>query len=700
MAEDIEFMKTIEAKPLRIKNAWNEGIKFLEKGDYNRAWLAARTICLEDPESIEGNLLYALVDYRKSKVLNSPYFLANCRQYCEKVLKKEFDNREARKILNEVEALEKSGIDISIKAEYDEFLGKEPVEFKDCQIGYHPDSEKNVVIWTLKDYPSSKFFVLDGLSGKQVYCGVMRRYGAYAWKRYWWSADFSPVTKSGTYLLRIYFPDGTQAESHQFEINRNVYVRMLRLSLRGFFNHRCGQKLPWRDGCNDGPILYSPAPACKNLYVPDEDNLVKLSQPEKIKKGWHDGGNWERHSSNMVTNLYCLLLGYELNPKKWFLLGGPLPDALEEARYGVEFFLSAVDEKGNANVSTNVSGIKQAEDGRFFLTQMFLSYADRKIHHFCRHSGRSTWIPWYTRLFAAAIAKFGLMIRKQEPETAEKCIDAAIRMHNFYKNPDRGEKFTISVYAALALSALNIALYSEKKDYREEARNYIEMILRFQEKDGFFPAEGIESSAIYLAGFYPQIALYEYAVSFSDDPIRKKIEDSYKKFMPWIEHLTGISPFGHMMEYRKTRPKNLVTAINGHGTNAYFGYVAIICLLANRLLKTGRFTKIAERQIQWLFGRNPVGVSFMGGSGYKNSSQHLSDLFDNKLGLKQIPGFMPLGLRGMKVQGLGDDYPYFRGFDVDGFGNGYSIGWSTCEGGGMTEGPVFAALSLLSTERS
>ncbi|HOL66671.1 MAG TPA: glycoside hydrolase family 9 protein, partial [bacterium] len=163
------------------------------------------------------------------------------------------------------------------------------------------------------------------------------------------------------------------------------------------------------------------------------------------------------------------------------------------------------------------------------------------------------------------------------------------------------------------------------------------------------------------------------------DQLQERIKNSYLRFMGWIEKLTSISPFGHMMEYARKNPRNLVTAINGHGTNAYFGYVAIVCLLANRLLNTCRYTKIAERQVQWLFGRNPAGVSFMGGSGYRSASQHLADLFDNKLGLKQIPGFVPLGLRGMEVPGLGNDYPFFCSFDVDGCGQGYSISWSTCE---------------------
>lgn len=691
----IRFVSTAEAKPLRIKNAWEQGLMFLERDEYNRAWLAARTICLEEPESIEGNLLYALVNYRKSKVLRSPWFLLTCKPYCEKVLKKEPNNKKAIEIMKEIELLEKSGMDLSLTEEYDQFLGKEPVAFKDCQIGYHPSSEKSIIVWTMQDYHSGSFQVIDAITGKEIFKSELERKGNYAWKRWWWKADFSSIKEEGTYFLRVLFPDGLIVDSHSFEISTNVYKKMLRLSLQGYFNHRCGQKLPWRDGCNDGPILYRPAPDSPKWYSPDEDFLERLEKPAPIVKGWHDGGNWERHSTNMITNLYCLLLGYELAPYDWYLLGGPLPDALEEARYGVEFFLSAVDEQGNANVSTNVYPIKQTEDGRFFMTRLYRAYNEEVIHCYYRWQGKSAWIPWYTRLFAAGIAKFAVLIKDKEPEFAERCIESAIKIHNFYKQPDEGENFTMSVEAALALSAMHIAGFTNDKRYKEEAKKHIEKVLKFQDRDGFFPAEGVEASAIYLAGFYPQIALFEYYHYYPDEPLSEKIKHSYSRFMEWIEKLTGISPFGHMMEYRKENPRNLVTAINGHGTNAYFGYVAIVCLLANKILQTDRYTRIAERQVQWLFGRNPAGVSFMGGSGYRSSSQHLADLIDNKLGLKQIPGFVPLGLRGIEIEGLGDDYPLFWGFDVDGYGQGYSIAWSTCEGGGMTEGPVNAALALL-----
>jgi hypothetical protein len=56
------------------------------------------------------------------------------------------------------------------------------------------------------------------------------------------------------------------------------------------------------------------------------------------------------------------------------------------------------------------------------------------------------------------------------------------------------------------------------------------------------------------------------------------------------------------------------------------------------------------------------------------------------------------GRESKAVPGLGRDYPFFATHDVDGAGQGLSIHWSTCEGGGMTEGPLQAALALLAAE--
>jgi hypothetical protein len=689
----MKFLSKNEAHPVRLEYGLRRGNEYLERGDYQRAHLAAIVLSKFLPNRPEGFVFLGRVNDRKALVLSEPEFYLDSKANYEQALKLDPANAEAKRRLEEIAAL---GIS---KDDYpgwmDKRLGTQSVTFKDCQVGYHPQGVKSIVIWTLADYPEGSFRVVDALTGAVEYEAKLEDHGRYAWNRHHWVAEFSDASRPAEYRLEVSFRDGPGAASHSFPIHENVYQKCLRLSLQGYFNHRCGQDLEWREGCNEGPVRFLDK-AGDYLYESHEDGIEELPTPLNIRHGWHDGGNWERHATNMVTNLFCLLLGHDLAPRDWHLLGEEAPDALVEARWAVDYYLSCLDEFGTAQVSTHVAAVAKADDGSYFLTKLYVSHKDLdKIHLATVHKGRSTWIPWYPRLYAAALAKFALLYRPYDPELADRCRSAAVKLQAFHRELDPGETFTPSVTASICLADTYLWKLTGDEAYRTRAREAVRKLLAHHDPDGFFPVEGIEERALYLAGFYPQIALFEFARVFSDDPLRPEILRAYERFMPWIERLSSVSPFRHVMEYAKTNPRNLVTGIGGHGPISYFGTVAIVCLLANRLLDTNRYTPIAERQVQWVFGRNPVGICFMGAAGYRNASQHLMDLFDHGMEFRQVPGYVPLGVRGVEIKGLAPDYPFFCTWDVDGAGQGFSVYWTTCEGGGMTEGPVNAALALL-----
>ena len=689
----MEFLSKAEAQPLRVRHGFERGMEYLNRDDYQRAHLAGIVLGKYAPDNVEGHLLLGRVNDRKAAVLSNPIFLRESKINYERVLEIDPDHAEARQRLEEIR--ERVPTEADVLAWRDRNLGTEPVAFKGCQIGYHPTGSKSVVIWTLEDYPSGTFRVVDTLTGAVEHEAQLEDHGQYAWRRHHWVAHFSTVSRPSQYQLEVEFEGGPSAASHEFAIRDDVYERCLRLSLQGFFNHRCGQDLAWREGCNEGPVKFRDV-AGDYLTSSDEDGLEALPEPLAIRHGWHDGGNWERHATNMITNVYCLLLGHGLAPQDWHLLGESVPDALVEARWAVDYYLSCLDALGTAQVSTHVSGVAQGEDGRYFLTKLYVSHKDKqKIHVLTVGKNRSAWIPWYPRLYAASLAKFARLYGGYDAELADRCTQAAQKLQAYHREPDEGETLTPSTVACTCLGDIHLWKLTGEEQYRAAAREAMTSLLAHHDEDGFFPVTGIEERALYLAGFWPQIAMFEFAEAFPTDPLREGITAAFEKFMPWIERLSSMSPFGHTMEYTKQSPRNLVTCIGGHGPNAYFGYVAIVCLLADRLLKTRKYREIAERQVQWIFGRNPVGICFMGAAGYRNSSQHLMDLFDHGLEFRQVPGYMPLGVRGLEVKGLGPDYPYFCTWDVDGAGQGFSIYWSTCEGGGMTEGPVNAALALL-----
>lgn len=709
----MKFMSRQEAAPYRVKYAFERGLAFLEKGDLQRAWLDGNVINRYSPGWIEGPLLWARVNARKAQVLGELIFYLDAGKNYEQVLKIDPRNQEARQALAKIKKMGVSEADLP--AWRDKCLGTEPVAFKICQIGYHPRGVKAVVIWTLADYPGGTFRVVERVSGQTVFRGKLKKHGRYAWKRWHWGAEFSGLRREGEYYLEAAFPELKTPEfpgaagrarsrtfscsSHPFPVSAGVYTRAMRLSLEGFFNHRCGQDLAYRKACNEGPLRFKDTR--QDFLASGEDGLAELPAPIRLKGGWHDGGNWEKHASNMVSNLYCLLLGHQYAPRAWHRYGEKAPDVLVEARYAVDYFLSAYEAFGTAQVSTHVAGAARAPDGRYFLTKVYLSHEDREKIAYVTvfDKTRSTWIPWFARLYAPALAFFALQYRRYDAAYAEKCRALAVKLQAYHRQPDPNEKITQSTAAAIALGDMYLWHLTGENAGRQNAAQAVQAILAIQEADGFFPAAGIEESAMCLAGFYPQIALLEFARLFPESPLRGKIIAAFKAFLPWIEKLSARSPFGHMLEYKKKNPRNVFSGINGHAPNAYYGYAAIICLLAGRLLKTGKYAAIAERQAHWLFGHNPAGICMLGGAGWRNASQHLMDTCDHGREFRHVPGFVPLGIRSLEVKGLGNDYPFFPAYDIDGAGQGLSIFWSTCEGGGMTEGPWQAALALLAREK-
>jgi len=687
------------AQAHRIANAFAYGNERLAHGDYQRAHLAGIILTKLDPNSLEGALLIARAARAKYRLLDEPLHLLDSAEAYRKVLALDEDNAEAKEYLAEAEASGYTERDFpELRAQR---LDSQPIGIKDCQVGYHPASEKIIVVCTQSKFKAGRFVVRDHLTGRLICSGKLRRWRKALWGRWYWQADFSMVREEGEYVLEVRFGRRTVLASHPFPIDRDVWARMLRLSFTGFFNHRCGQKLPWRDGCNDGPILFDETN--RKRFPPDEDSLRPV-RPFRLRGGWHDGGNWERHSTNSVTNLFCLLLGYEHSQLDWHSLDDRLPDGLAEAKYGVDYYLDCFEKVGTLNVSTYVHGIKRASTGKYYLTHLYRSIKDEAVQTYQAHRGRSAWVPWYSRLFAPALAKYALMTRKLDRAYARRCLKVALAGQAFYRELEPDEERLPCVIGSIMLGDIYLHKLTGIGEFKRKADEGCRFLLDRAERDGFYPLFGAEQRAAYLGGFFQLIALYEHAFQYPRDRLRREIVAFFQKFLPWFESLTEDSPFGHVAEYKKDRPRRLLgEAIGGHGLGQYFSYAAILFMLGDELLGTDRYLRAAERQVQWLFGLNPVGVSFLGGSGYRSASQHLADIFDNALGLKQIPGFMPLAIRAVETPYRGRtyaDWPYYPNWDVDGVGQGYSIYWSTCEGGGMTEGPLNAALAMLVATRN
>ncbi|MCI0552833.1 MAG: glycoside hydrolase family 9 protein [Anaerolineae bacterium] len=165
-----------------------------------------------------------------------------------------------------------------------------------------------------------------------------------------WVMDFSNFTRPGEYRL---FVDRIGC-SYPFRIDDDVYREAFYTTIRALYLQRCGVALeePYTQWTR--PRCHHPAETDTVIlsnwrYMDGGNAFTQLPQyATNVKKpfwgGWHDAADWDRNAYHLNT-CQLLLLAYELRPENFSddelnipESGNGLPDILDEALWGVDFF--------------------------------------------------------------------------------------------------------------------------------------------------------------------------------------------------------------------------------------------------------------------------------------------------------------------------------------------------------------------------
>jgi endoglucanase len=216
-------------------------------------------------------------------------------------------------------------------------------DIKVNQVGFLPAAQKLAVVPTKQ---AARFAVVDAASGKQVLDGEL---GAGAT----WDAsgetvrlaDFSRLQTSGTYRIKV----TGLADSAPFTIGVDIYRELDAAALRSYYFQRSGIALlpqyagAWARaaGHPDTEVLVHPSAAT----IKRPAGTV-ISSP----KGWYDAGDYNKYVVNSGITTYTLLAAYEHFPA-WFdqlrvklpESGNGLPDVLNEALWNLEWMASMQD---------------------------------------------------------------------------------------------------------------------------------------------------------------------------------------------------------------------------------------------------------------------------------------------------------------------------------------------------------------------
>ncbi len=164
----------------------------------------------------------------------------------------------------------------------------------------------------------------------------------------WWF-DFSAFNTPGTYYL---YDLANNVGSYKFDINDQVYLDVLKQTVRSYYYQRCGTA---KTSANAGAAWTDAA--CHLGTQQDTDcrlySNTSSTTSKNLSGGWHDAGDYNKYVNFTWETLTDLLLAYEQNPSIWAdnynipESGNSIPDLLDEVKYELDWLLKMQQSDGS-----------------------------------------------------------------------------------------------------------------------------------------------------------------------------------------------------------------------------------------------------------------------------------------------------------------------------------------------------------------
>lgn len=503
------------------------------------------------------------------------------------------------------------------------------------QGGYHPKGIKQAIIWTNREKLKGFFQLIDVEVYKVVYEGELKEAGNHIWGGNNLVADFTDFTQTGRYRIRPRLEGTSEVlDSFTFPIKSALYLHLAEKGAGWYYYQRCGVEIPgWHPPCHT-------------------DDALLDGKPYDATGGWHDGGDYNKWSHYAHYGILALTTLYEEFPEGWG--GQELPAPLEESVWEAEYLCKVQREDG-----VLLSAVGGREDP-WYWEGVPEKEPTRRLS--AEYGGESYAA---TTLVGASMARLARMLKSLNypEEKVRKYIRVAYRAYrrtydlDFSRVPSpRFKNDYLETQAGLLLMDIEFYKLTREEKYHTDAQKRVQMILAAQDEKGLFYSDYQKTNPNSLHRYrdkFHQLALYEFVRVNPESPFRAAILDSFAKWAALVKPFTELSPFGQVGGLDKDgNPRNLP-----QGTcNASIASTAWAMATAAILLEEREYLKIAERQIHWILGYNPLEVSMMAGVGRGPGCYHtrLAACEGHEDGV--IPGGILNGMRGSdgKVVDLGD----------------------------------------------
>jgi endoglucanase len=486
------------------------------------------------------------------------------------------------------------------------------------QLGFAPGARKLAVVEGID--ASQPFSVVRAKGGKTVFKGTLEAPATWApAARTAALADFSALAAPGLYRIEV---RGVPA-SDVFRIDADAYAGLSDAALKAYYFNRAGIALDARHagvyarpaGHPDTQVEIHPSAAS-----PGRPAGTVVSAP----KGWYDAGDYNKYVVNSGISTWTLLAAYAHYPK-FFKgrdinipeSGNAVPDILDEAAWNLEWML-AMQDPGDGGVYHKLTNLQfdgivmpaQANAKRYMVgkgtaaTLDFAAVMAMAARVYAPYEARFPGLP--ARMRAAAEAAWGWAMT--HPDVAY------VQPEDVKTGGYNDDKFADE----FAWAAAELYLLTGTPAYYQTFARYAE-------------APGVPNWA--NVGALGWISLASDLPRLPDDAAREKVRagvlgEASKLATKWSQ-----SPWRVAMESQDFR----------WGSNADVLNQAMMLLQGYRLDGDRAQLDAAQSQLDYILGRNPLGVSFVTGQGVR-SPMHIHHRPSEADGIDApVPGWLSGG---------------------------------------------------------
>ncbi|MDD5704581.1 MAG: glycoside hydrolase family 9 protein [Kiritimatiellae bacterium] len=446
-------------------------------------------------------------------------------------------------------------------------FGDAPVEIVACQGGYHPAGVKRAII-AVKGEPrkGGMFSLYPAGKREAAFKKETIDWGKDEWGRRLLIADFTDVTTPGAYELEVSLPGFSTVKSPTVTIDRRHYRELIDKVRHYLYVARCGMEIPgWHKACHL------------------DDAQDGSGKHWDTTGGWHDAGSLDKQMSTASMIIRDLATIELETPGKYppvTVEGLELPDILDEAVWGASQLIKM-----------------QLPDGRFF-SSVNPSYGGM-IHSQNNIVGDYDDRPLIGP-YGAAIPRFLLALSRVSLALKARGQDYA----RFLKALELSYPGMKDESEALSVD-IDMWRLTGEPAYRERA-----------EKRAQIRLANLKSREYYWRGpdYDLLTSLIEYALAFPKSKLTRDIKKEVRAFVDQVlQPLVRQTPYEHVPGWDLLFPKT----IKGTVSNGEVMAASSFLCQAYRLLDQKQCLELADAQLQWIMGRNPMNNSMIAGVGYR-----------------------------------------------------------------------------------